>query len=191
MNNYFRLNYIKCPGCKNTLDLSFINKTCPNPLCGFQFEGLELLLDQNDNELHKALIASYKGDDDRQIQLLATAVRFNIGSYLSHFVACKWGAHYQTLFKDFIILYLDDINILKMVLLSDVIKLDKGNVVVSENGYKMFPDLYNWLMRVHNPDIRNFLRLEFPGLYKKWLIMNNDRFIKPRPPKITNQQSLV
>lgn len=191
MTNDFCLNYIKCPGCKNTLGLSFVDKTCPNPLCGFNFNGLSDLLDKNDAELHKALIVSYKGDDERQIKLLATAVRFHIGSYLSHFVACQWGTHYQTLFKDFIILYLDDLNALQLVLSSDVIKLDKGNVVVSKNNYKMFPELYDWLMRVHSPAIRNFLRLEFPGLYKEYYKKWLSKYKKERPPIKTNQPSLV
>jgi hypothetical protein len=192
MTNNFTPNYIKCPGCKNILDLSFIDKKCPNPLCLFNFKGLEPLLYKNDSELHKELIQAYRGDNDHIVKLLATAVRFNIGNYLSHFISCTWGAHYQTLFKNFILLYLDDLNILKQILKSEVIKEDKENTVISKKGYKMFWDLYKYLMKVHSPDIQNFLRLEFPVLYRKYYKKTYEKHKKERIPNINkNQRSLI
>lgn len=192
MTNNFTPNYIKCPNCKNILDLSYVSKKCSNPLCGFNFKGLKPLLDKNDSELHKELIQAYKGDNDHKVKLLATAVKFNIGEYLSHFIACQWGAHYQTIFKDFIILYLDDLNILKQVLKSDVIKQEKDNIVISQNGYKMFWELYKYLMRVHSPDIRKFLQLEFPAFYRKHYkeIYERRNKTKNKTLKI-NQASLI
>jgi hypothetical protein len=179
MKNDFRPNYIKCPGCKNILGLSFKGKTCPNPLCGFDFAGLTPLLAQSEAELHKALTEAYRGKDERKIKLLATAVRYNIGNCLAHFVSCHWNAHYQTLFKDFILLYLDDLNALKAVLSSGTIRPDKANTIVSKGGYKMFPELYAWLMRVHYPEIRDFLRREFPGLYREWYKKIHKKLKKP------------
>lgn len=187
--NNFKLNYIKCPNCKNVLDLSFMARACPNPQCGFKFEGLEALLAKSDNELHKAIISAYKGKDESKIKLLATAVRNHIAEYLAHFISCGWNSHYQTLFKTFILVYLDDLNAVKIVLKSDVINPNKGNVITSKNGYAIFVELYDWLMKVHNVEIRNFLRLEFPGLYRKWYIKMHDKHII-KPTK-SNQRKLI
>lgn len=178
--NDFTVNYIKCPDCNNILDMSFVNKRCPNPLCSFNFDGLEPLLYKNDISLHKELLDAYKGKNEDEKKLLATAIRFNIGQFLSHFIICDWGVHYQTLFKDFIILYLDDINVLKMVLSSDAITADKNNIVTSKNGYKMFWDLYEYLMKVHNQNIREFLRFEFPLFYRKNLNNLHKKLIKEK-----------
>jgi hypothetical protein len=192
MNDNFKLNYIKCPDCKNILDLSFIDKACPNPICGFNFDGLAAFLDKDEDKLHKAIVSAYKGDDERKTKLLTTAIRLNIASYLSHFISCGWNAHYQTLFKDFIVLYLDDLNAVKMVLSSDVIRPDKDNIVISKTGHRMFWELYKYLMRIHSPEIRDFLRLEFPTFYRKWY---KEIFKKNRQPKTTtkniNQIALV
>ena len=176
----FKLEYIKCPSCKNILDLSFVNKSCPNPLCGFSFEGLEDYLDKDDGWLHKALVKAYKGKNECEVKLLATAVRYNIANYLDHFVSCNWGSHYTTLFKDFIILYLDDLNALKLVLSSDTIKIGKGDAIASKNGYKMFWELYKWLMRVHSPQIRDFLRTEFPDYYKKYYKEQHEKIMRQK-----------
>lgn len=186
----FKLEYIKCPSCKNILDLSFVNKTCPNPLCGFNFEGLEDYLDKDDGWLHKALVKAYKSKNECEVKLLATAVRYNIGNYLSHFISCSWGAHYHTIFKDFIILYLDDLNALKSALKSDVIK--PGNSIISKKGYKMFWGLYKWLMRVHSPQIRSFLQKEFPDFDKRHYKERIEKFRKPETtPKNDNQVRLI
>jgi|GEM_PF-3369651 len=180
MENNLYLNYIKCPGCKNILGLSYTTKSCPNPLCGFNFEGLEDLLYKDDYFLHKAIIKAYKCDGEREIKLLATAVRFNIANYLSHFISCNWSTHYQALYKDFIILYLNDLNALKIVLSSDTVKLDKNKAYASKNGYKMFWELYQYLMRVHSPEIRDFLRLEFPAFYRKLSIIEHEKYKQSR-----------
>jgi len=189
-NKNFNLNYIKCPGegCHNILDLSFVTRACPNPLCGFEFKGLKALLDKSEGELYKELTSAYRGDDERKIKLLATAVRYNIAHYLAAFIQYSWGSQMQRLFKDFIILYLDDLNAVKIVLKSDIIKPDKGNAITSKNGFAIFPELFNWLMKVHNVEIRNFLRLEFPKLYGDWYKKMHQRHIKPI---ISNQRRLV
>ena len=186
--NNFKLNYIKCPNCKNILDLTFVARGCPNPLCQFSFKGLEALLVKNNSELHKAILSAYKGNDERKIKLLATAVRNYIAVYLANFIQYAWGSQMQRLFKNFIILYLDDLNALQIVLKSKVIKPDKDNTVISKNNYKIFPELYNYLMRVHSTEIRNFLRLEFPKLYRDWYKKMHERSIKPI---ISNQSRLV
>jgi hypothetical protein len=170
-------NYIKCPDCKNILDLSFIDKCCPNPLCGFNFVGLDVYLNKNDYELNELLISSRKTPDSREYKMVVTAIKYNMGEYLAHFIECTWGAHYNTLFRNFICTFLDDLNTLKTVLKSDVIK-ENSNMVVSKNGYKMFWELYCHLHQaassVNSSDIRNFLKSEFPDFhlrhYTKWFL---------------------
>lgn len=163
----FVINYIKCPECKNILDLTFTDKTCPNPLCCFNFAGLEQYLNKNDDELRKILIKARKEENDKEYKLVVTAIKHNMTQYLAHFIECTWGAHYNTLFNSFILTFLDDLNILKIVLKSDVIK-DGENTTTSKNGYKMYWELYCRLRKVTlTPEISNFLKTEFPNFHRR------------------------
>lgn len=179
MNNTFNLNYIKCPSCKNILDMSFVNKSCPNPLCNFNFNGLEPYLNKNDEELRKLLIKARKENNDTEHKLITIAIKYNMGTYLAHFIECTWPAHYETLYSSFLLNFLDDLNVLKIVLKSDVIKEDK-KTIVSKNGYKMYWELYCRLRKLpQNPDINNFLKTEFPTLqrrhYTEWFLKWDQR----------------
>jgi len=174
MENNFKIDYIKCPECNNILNLSFVQSTCPNPLCGFNFAGLEDYLSKNDEELRKILLKEYRAKEGKEYKLTVTAIKHNMGNYLAHFIECKWGAHYNALYNDFIINFLDDINLLKIVLKSDIIK-ERDNTTTSKNGYKMFWELYCHLKKVtFNKDISNFLKSEFPGFhlrhYTEWFL---------------------
>lgn len=187
METNFNLNYIKCPECDNTLDLSYAYKTCPNPLCGFQFEGLNDWLDKDDGTLQKAFIEAYKAKNERITKLLITAVRYNMAKYLAHFITCDWGAHYNTLFNDFIIKHLNDLNALKIVLRSDII--EPGNSITSTNGYKMFWELYGRLITIPDKPVQSFLRLEFPAYYKQYYQQIQDKFKENQAPNCNDNQS--
>ncbi len=186
MTKDFSPNYIRCPECKNVLNLSFADGKCPNPLCGFNFDGLRPFLDQDDDSLRRELKNAHKENDKHKRKILITAIRFNIGNYFSHFITCTWDSHYNTLFKDFITRYLDDLNILKDVLKSDVIDPDKGETEVSKNGYKMFWELYKYLMKLPYPDIKIFLNTEFPKFRRKYR-----REQKERHHQNSNQKRLI
>lgn len=186
MTKNFTPNYIKCPGCKNILDLSFVDGRCPNPLCGFNFAGLRDFLNQNDDILRKELINAHKEHDEHKRKMLVTAIKFNMGNYFSHFITCTWGSHYNTLFKKFIFWYLDDLNIIKKVLKSDVIDPNKGETEASKNGYKMFWELYKYLMRIPHPDIKLFLKKEFPKFRQKY---NKEQ--RQNKSQSTNQKQLI
>lgn len=162
MNNKYKSNYIKCPDCSNILDLSYMAKKCPNPLCGFNFKGLEAYLDQNDDKLYRELRGL--NPSDRKYKLIITAIKFNMYDYLIHFIDCNSGAHYNTLFKYFIKDNLEDINILKKVLSSEYIKNEKKNTIKSKNGYKIYSSLFKYLIKVKDKDTRIFLKKEFPQL---------------------------
>jgi len=192
--NNFTPNYIKCPDCQNILGMSFVVSVCPNPLCGFNFDGLDAYLSKNDEELRKILLKEYKtkeGKEGREYKLTITAIKHNMGNYLAHFIECKWGAHYNALYNDFILSFLDDLNLLKIVLKSDIIK-EKDNITISKNGYKMFWDLYCHLKRINNVNFRNFLISEFPELhrrhYDEWFLKweeNRKERIREREQKAT------
>ena len=187
MDKNFDPNYIKCPDCKNILDLSFTNKVCPNPLCGFDFAGLNVYLKKNDDELRKILLKVYKARESREYKLVITAIKYSMGNYLAHFIECTWGAHYNTLYKNFIITYLDDLNILKKVLKSNVIK-ESENVIISKNGYKMFWELYCRLKKIHHADFRNFFISEFPKFHRKHY---NEWFLKYEKKKRERSKKFV
>lgn len=176
MDQKYNLNYIKCPDCLNVLGLSFISTNCPNPICSFDFKGLAGNLDKTTDQLIQDLLTARKEGNDREVKLLATAARFGIAKHLIHFITCKWGTCYNSLFKFLIIPYLDDINSLKIVLSSNMIIPSKGNAVISKNGYKIFWDLYEHLMRVRSQTIRGFLRVEFPDLYKQYYKNIQEKF---------------
>lgn len=184
MENNFNPNYIKCPDCKNILDLSFIDNSCPNPLCGFNFDGLRAYLNIKDDKLHNVFVSVYKDRESREYKLIVTAIKYNMGNYLAHFIECNWGAHYNTLYNEFILHYLDDLNILKKVLKSDVVR-ENGNLIVSKNGYKMFWELYCRLKKAANTiDLRNFLMSEFPVFhrkhYREWIEKRDKRMKEKR-----------
>ena len=154
--------------------MSFVDKTCPNPLCGFNFAGLEPYLTKNDDELRKILINERKDKTTKEYKLAVTAIKYNIGEYLAHFIECTWAAHYETLYSSFLLAFLDDLNLLKIVLESDVIKED-SNATISKNGYKMYWELYCRLAKgTFNPEILNFLKTEFPNFhrrhYQEWFL---------------------
>ncbi len=178
MSQRYRPSYIKCPDCNNVLDLLFISKSCPNPLCDFNFNGLEQFLHEDEGKLRDLLQSNAMSRDSREYKLIRTAVKFNMFSYLTHFIECSWGAHYQTLFKEFIIRNLDDLNTLKEVLRSCYIREDKQNTTTSKNGYKMFWSLYCYLMKVYNMEIIGFLQKEFPDMHRKHYRLLHQKHIR-------------
>jgi hypothetical protein len=160
-------------------------------LCGFNFAGLRDFLDKKDHELHKELQEAHKDGDEHKQKLLITAVKLNIGDYLAPFIFCSWGSHYNTLFREFIARHLDDLNILKKVLKSDVISLDKGNVTTSKNGYRMFWELYKYLMKVNSSEVRDFLRLEFREFYRKYYSEQYRKHLRPKNKSDNSQNKLL
>lgn len=168
----FQLNYIKCPECKNILDLSFIDKICPNPLCGFDFDGLRAILDNGEK---KPFLEPTKEQEWKWLKLLQTAFKHNMGNHLATLAAYNNRADYYKLYPRSVIRELDDLEALKTVLLSDVIKLDKKGVIKSRFHYRMFYDFYEYLMSVNYQEIRNFLRLTFPDFYKTYYKERKER----------------
>lgn len=173
-----RPNYIICPDCGNILDMSFKTLPCPNPLCRFRFKGLDKYLNKNIDELRNDIAIEYRGKDEHLIKLIATALKYNSGINLANLIKNFDNKDYRKEYETFILLYLKDVNLVKNVLLSDVIK-DRENIYVSKNGYKIFPELIEILYSVHDVKIREFLRQEFANYHVKFFrtLMNKRKTI--------------
>lgn len=169
-NKSYAPKYIYCPDCNNVLETSFKEKTCPNPLCRFSFKGLSKYLDQNINELRKEIVKEYKNNDSRAYKLMITAAKYNSGlcfiDYLKNFDKADYREKNETLVLGRLI----DLNTIKEVLQSKVIKEGKG-VVTSKNGFKMFWELYRALRRncgLNSRGVSDFLLLEFPEFRQRY-----------------------
>jgi len=165
-DNSFLPNYIICPDCGNILDTSFKDMSCPNPLCSFRFKGLNKYLNKGIDELKRELAIEFRREDDRLIKLIATALKYNSGIYLVNFINNFYNKEYRKNNETFLLLYLKDVNIVKKVLSSNVIKND-DNVYISKNGYKIFADLINSLYLSNSKEVKDFLMNEFANYHVK------------------------
>lgn len=166
----YSLKYIYCPSCNNILEESFKEKTCPNPLCRFSFKGLSNYLDENISELRREMAREYKNNDSRAYKLMITAAKYNSDicfiDYLKNFDKTDYREKNEALVLGRLI----DLNTIKSVLQSNVIKEDKG-VVTSKNGFKMFWELYRALRRncgLNSRGVSDFLLLEFPEFRQRY-----------------------
>jgi hypothetical protein len=88
------------------------------------------------------------------------SIKNQMAEILKHFISCTWGAHYNTMFKELIIPFLDDEILLDSILRTNIIK-DKSNVLFGKTGAKIYPELLSYLSRVHSPKVRKYLKKEF------------------------------
>lgn len=175
INDYLQLDknnhslipsYIICPDCGNILDFSFKNSVCPNPLCGFRFKGVDRYLNKKIHELQKEISIHFRGGDEHLIKLIATAAKYNSGTYLADLIRNFDNKKYRKDYDTFILLYLKDVNLVKNVLISSIIK-DGDNIIISKNGYKIFPELMEFLYSAHDVKIKDFLMKEFANEHVK------------------------
>ena len=103
---------------------------------------------------------------------------------LIHFIRCN--LHTVILFV-YIREYFDNPVLLKQILKSSVIREDKNNTIIGDDGARIFYDLFFWLMNVNSIKVRNYLVENFPQYWdqyrnsaKKTLdyIYNNERGIR-------------
>tara|TARA_B100000315_G_scaffold222710_1_gene226927 strand:+ start:53 stop:475 length:423 start_codon:yes stop_codon:yes gene_type:complete len=92
--------------------------------------------------------------EDRLIDLL----KEHMEAYLSHFIECEYRPCYWTIYKSILIPFLDDIDVVKKVLKSDVIKeKDKDDVYIDTDGVKMYFDLYLHLCKVQDKKVKIYV----------------------------------
>ena len=88
--------------------------------------------------------------------------------YLTHYIECSYRPCYHTIYTEIIAPHLDDVNVLKKVLKSDVIDESNGNVWKDADGHKMYSELFAYLSLVENSEIKDFLdRLDDDSTRKK------------------------
>lgn len=110
------------------------------------------------NQDFTEIINSLGDKNEIEREIIVTEIKAQMIDILNHFIECRWGAHFNTLFDQIISKYLDDPSVLDYVLKSDVV-IDIGFRGVS--GAKIFPDLLNYLQRVESPKIQHYLLKEF------------------------------
>ena len=106
--------------------------------------------------------------EDRLIDLL----KEHMEAYLSHFIECEYRPCYWTIYKSILIPYLDDIDVVKKVLKSDVIILKDSPhseyivhvepLEIRESPspkecMKLYPDLYYHLKDVESEEVKSFI----------------------------------
>ena len=87
---------------------------------------------------------------------------------LSEFIECTWGAHFMSVFQNYLKPHLNDLEIFKFFLKSSTVIVDQYN---NKNGYKMYDDFYSILTGggfavcdssgIRDSAIKEFLNLEF------------------------------
>jgi len=103
---------------------------------------------------------------------------------LAHFIVCN--LHYIPIFV-FIREYFDNPVLLKQILKSSVIREDKNNTIIGDDGARIFYDLFFWLMNVNSIKVRNYLIENFPQYWDQYrnsdnktldYIYNNERGLR-------------
>ena len=84
---------------------------------------------------------------------------------LAHFIVCN--LHYIPIFV-FIREYFDNPVLLKQILKSSVIREDKNNTIIGDDGARIFYDLFFWLMNVNSIKVRNYLVENFPQYWDQY-----------------------
>lgn len=84
---------------------------------------------------------------------------------LRHYLWCRVGACYSSIYRYIILDHLDNDQVLDYFLKSDAIKNGPSPILTSNNGAKIFYDLFYDFMIVRSEKIRNYLQAEFPDYY--------------------------
>jgi hypothetical protein len=98
-------------------------------------------------------------NENREIEFY----KLNMEYILNHFIDCIDWKCYKKMYDEIIQPYLDDINIIKNVLKSDIIidsrisQSEHQEVRISEDGTKIYKKLYNYLSRVESKNVKLFI----------------------------------
>lgn len=76
---------------------------------------------------------------------------------LIHFIRCDWSPHYNTMFEQLIMVYLDDPDVLDYVLKNTVWYVG----IKGKTGANIYPELMKYLRKIKSPEIQNYLNNEF------------------------------
>jgi hypothetical protein len=93
-------------------------------------------------------------------QQIFTEIRSQMVQILRHYIGCRWGAHYTTMYNQLIQPYLDNTYVLHFVLKGETI-YDSPNIITGISGAKIFPELAQMMWNVESPKIKIYLQREF------------------------------
>ena len=111
-----------------------------------------------------AFIELLKQSDDKGKSDLLTDIKAQMFEILKHYVSCRVGGCYTSILRYILIDYLEDPIVLDYFLKFKSIQ-QKGNIILSITGAKIYYDLYYDLMLVKNNRIKEYLIKEFPEYY--------------------------
>jgi len=115
--------------------------------------------------------------------------KLNMEYYLYHFIDCTYWRCFRDMFNDVIKPHLDDIELLKRVLKSDIIILrstSNPNTVIHmipvenrehpDDIIKIYKELYDWLIRVDSQKIKQFINelWEISVSHNDWIKSNEE-----------------
>lgn len=95
-------------------------------------------------------------------------IKYKMYDILAHYVGCRVGGCFAAIFRYILIPYLEDVDVLSTLLKSHVIE-DRGNIIVSENGEKIYYSLYYDFMLVKSTNIKAYLIKTFPRYYESFI----------------------
>ena len=149
---------MNCLNCNNKLIFNLL-KGNYNSFCNFCF--YENTIDSNNK-----LSVSQMIDHADNLKIEENKIKFQIREMLEHFIECGSAACYNTLFNSVIQKYLDDENVLDYVLKSEIISNYPERSFSGKTGAKIYPELYDYLIKIESVNIQNYLASEFEN-YKK------------------------
>ncbi|MBC8553469.1 MAG: topoisomerase DNA-binding C4 zinc finger domain-containing protein [Candidatus Brocadiales bacterium] len=166
---------MRCPDCNRQLDLKLCSKGvfrnlyfwgCTNfPNCHFI---LNTHVPENEyTDQIKMNLDIFHTLLREPTDEVVNGFKANMGLYLEHFITCRWGAHFNDLFDNIIQPYFDDVNLLKFILKSDIIR-SESNIIVSDYGEKIFYELFRYLVKVEDKSIKEYLASTFPEFNKRF-----------------------
>lgn len=103
-------------------------------------------------------------DEKAKLDLLID-VKAQMFKILKHYVSCRVGGCYTSILRYILIDHLEDPIVLDYFLKSKYIQ-QKGNIILSITGAKIYYDLFYDLMLVKNNHIKEYLIKEFPEYNK-------------------------
>ena len=107
------------------------------------------------------ILNSINNKSSQEREAILAEITVQMIEILEHYISCSWGAHFNTMFEKLIKPYLADPSTLDYVLRGNSINENKGNIIIGKTGARIFPELLEYLMKVNNEEIRQYLKNEF------------------------------
>lgn len=141
--------------CSNSTTCNYSDIFIPKFKQIFQTKGFGYIIGEK--------LKNLSGQDKEDLILEIRGQMLNI---LEHYVTCRIGYCYSSIFRYILIDYLEDVIVLEYFLKSNSIKDGPLPICISKNGVKIFYDLFYDFMLVKSVSVKIFLQKEFPYYYR-------------------------